>query len=167
MQKVGILRAEWSGVVPTCRQSGLCTDEVQSGRPRLSRMYGGSDRTYPECQAGLEQLCPTVTLTYDCPDKHTGGITYAAIQIGRRGREVRIACSSGVVGVGGLGHMAVKSAHALGAHVVAFTTSLNKKDDAHRLGADEVVISRNSYEMQTDRRQLRFLSFTQWPPTTT
>jgi uncharacterized zinc-type alcohol dehydrogenase-like protein len=53
----------------------------------------------------------------------------------------------GVVGLGGLGHMAVKFAHALGAHTVAFTTSPSKKDDALRLGADEVVISRNADEM--------------------
>jgi len=53
----------------------------------------------------------------------------------------------GVVGLGGLGHMGVKFAHALGAHVVAFTTSPSKKDDAVRLGADEVVISRNADEM--------------------
>jgi uncharacterized zinc-type alcohol dehydrogenase-like protein len=42
----------------------------------------------------------------------------------------------GVVGLGGLGHMAVKFAHALGAHVVVFTTSVNKKEDALRLGLD-------------------------------
>src|SRR5215469_7348160 len=53
----------------------------------------------------------------------------------------------GVVGLGGLGHMAVKFAHAFGAHVVVFTTSPNKKDDALRLGADEVVVSRNADEM--------------------
>jgi len=54
----------------------------------------------------------------------------------------------GVVGLGGLGHMGVKFAHALGAHVVVFTTSTNKKDDALRLGADEVVLSKNANEMQ-------------------
>jgi alcohol dehydrogenase (NADP+) len=53
----------------------------------------------------------------------------------------------GIVGLGGLGHMGVKFAHALGAHVVLFTTSPNKKEDALRLGADEVVISRNADEM--------------------
>lgn len=53
----------------------------------------------------------------------------------------------GVVGLGGLGHMGVKIAHALGAHVVVFTTSPGKKEDALRLGADEVVISRNADEM--------------------
>jgi uncharacterized zinc-type alcohol dehydrogenase-like protein len=53
----------------------------------------------------------------------------------------------GVVGLGGLGHMGIKIAHALGAHTVAFTTSPSKRDDAVRLGADEVVLSRNADEM--------------------
>lgn len=54
----------------------------------------------------------------------------------------------GIVGLGGLGHMGVKFAHAMGAHVVVFTTSPGKKDDAFRLGADEVVISKNVDEMK-------------------
>jgi uncharacterized zinc-type alcohol dehydrogenase-like protein len=54
----------------------------------------------------------------------------------------------GIVGLGGLGHMGVKFAHAMGAHVVVFTTSPGKKDDAFRLGADEVVISKNAGEMK-------------------
>lgn len=53
----------------------------------------------------------------------------------------------GVVGIGGLGHMGVKLAHAMGAHVVAFTTSDSKRDAAKALGADEVVVSRNVEEM--------------------
>jgi alcohol dehydrogenase (NADP+) len=53
----------------------------------------------------------------------------------------------GVVGLGGLGHMGVKLAHAMGAHVVLFTTSASKIEDGKRLGADEVVISRNPSEM--------------------
>ncbi|MGB5938618.1 MAG: NAD(P)-dependent alcohol dehydrogenase [Rhodanobacter sp.] len=53
----------------------------------------------------------------------------------------------GVVGIGGLGHMGVKIAHAMGAHVVAFTTSEGKRQDARDLGADEVVVSRNADEM--------------------
>ncbi|MGA3035155.1 MAG: NAD(P)-dependent alcohol dehydrogenase [Terracidiphilus sp.] len=53
----------------------------------------------------------------------------------------------GVVGLGGLGHMGVKFAHALGAHTVVFTTSPSKKDDALRLGADEVVLSKDANEM--------------------
>jgi uncharacterized zinc-type alcohol dehydrogenase-like protein len=54
----------------------------------------------------------------------------------------------GVVGLGGLGHMGVKFARAFGAHVVVFTTSPGKREDALRLGADEVIISRNAEEMQ-------------------
>ncbi|HEY4679450.1 MAG TPA: NAD(P)-dependent alcohol dehydrogenase [Candidatus Angelobacter sp.] len=53
----------------------------------------------------------------------------------------------GIVGLGGLGHMGVKLANAMGAHVVLFTTSPNKKEDAQRLGADEVVVSKNQNEM--------------------
>jgi uncharacterized zinc-type alcohol dehydrogenase-like protein len=63
----------------------------------------------------------------------------------------------GVVGLGGLGHMAVKFAHALGAHVVVFTTSPNKKEDALRLGADEVVLSRNANEMQKHAGSFDFI----------
>lgn len=63
----------------------------------------------------------------------------------------------GVVGLGGLGHMAVKFAHALGAHVVVFTTSPNKKEDALRLGADEVVISRNADEVEKHAGSFDFI----------
>src|SRR6478609_5790758 len=63
----------------------------------------------------------------------------------------------GVVGLGGLGHMGVKFAHALGAHVVVFTTSPNKKEDAFRLGADEVVVSSNANEMQKHTGSFDFI----------
>src|SRR5512144_1241751 len=63
----------------------------------------------------------------------------------------------GVVGLGGLGHMAVKFAHALGAHVVVFTTSPHKKDDALRLGADEVVVSRHADEMKKQTGSFDFI----------
>ncbi|MEN5169358.1 NAD(P)-dependent alcohol dehydrogenase [Brevundimonas pondensis] len=57
----------------------------------------------------------------------------------------------GVVGIGGLGHMGVKLARALGAEVVAFTTSENKREDARALGAHQVVVSRNADEMKAHR----------------
>jgi alcohol dehydrogenase (NADP+) len=139
-----------------------------------------SDRTCPECKAGLEQFCPNLILTYNFPDKHTGGVTYGGYSdsivvdenfVLRVPSNLDLAgaapllCAGittyspmrhwgvtkgkkvGVVGLGGLGHMAVKFAHAFGAHTVVFTTSPSKKEDAMRLGADEVVISRNSDEM--------------------
>jgi len=63
----------------------------------------------------------------------------------------------GVVGLGGLGHMGVKFAHAFGAHVVVFTTSPDKTEDALRLGADEVVISRNTSEIQKHAGSFDFI----------
>ena len=63
----------------------------------------------------------------------------------------------GIVGLGGLGHMGVKIAHALGAHVVVFTHSPHKKDDALRLGADEVVVSRHANEMQKHAGSFDFI----------
>src|SRR2546428_7967788 len=63
----------------------------------------------------------------------------------------------GIVGLGGLGHIGVKFAHSLGADVVVFTTSPKKKEDALRLGADEVVISRNAEEMQKHAGSFDFI----------
>jgi uncharacterized zinc-type alcohol dehydrogenase-like protein len=63
----------------------------------------------------------------------------------------------GVVGLGGLGHMGVKIAHALGAHVVVFTTSQRKKEDALRLGADEIIVSRDANDMQKHAQSCDFI----------
>jgi uncharacterized zinc-type alcohol dehydrogenase-like protein len=62
-----------------------------------------------------------------------------------------------VVGIGGLGHMGLKLAHAMGAHVVAFTTSESKRDAARALGADEVVVSRNADEMAAHAKSFDFI----------
>jgi uncharacterized zinc-type alcohol dehydrogenase-like protein len=92
-------------------------------------------------QAGVAPLLCAGITTYS-PMRHWG-VT--------KGKKV------GVVGLGGLGHMGVRFARALGAHVVVFTTSANKKDDALRLGADEVVISRNNDEMQKHAGSFDFI----------
>jgi uncharacterized zinc-type alcohol dehydrogenase-like protein len=57
----------------------------------------------------------------------------------------------GIVGIGGLGHMGIKLAHALGAHTVAFSTSEGKRADAHSLGADDFVVSRDAAPMKAHR----------------
>ena len=85
-------------------------------------------------------LCAGIT-TYS--PIHRSGVT--------KGKKV------GVVGLGGLGHMGVKFARAFGAHVVVFTTSPNKKEDALRLGAHEVVVSRNADEMQKHAGSFDFI----------
>ena len=63
----------------------------------------------------------------------------------------------GVVGLGGLGHMAVKYANAFGASVVLFTTRPNKAEDAIRLGAHEVVVSKNPDEMLKHANSFDFI----------
>jgi uncharacterized zinc-type alcohol dehydrogenase-like protein len=149
-----------------------------------------SDGNCPECQAGLEQFCPHMILTFNSPDAHLGGITFGGYSdsivvkdhfVLRVPSNLNLAgaapllCAGittyspmrhwgvskgkkvGVVGLGGLGHMAIKFAHAFGAHVIVFTTSPNKKEDALRLGADEVVISRNADEMKSHAGSFDFI----------
>jgi len=63
----------------------------------------------------------------------------------------------GIVGIGGLGHLAVKIAHALGAHVVAITTTPDKKNDTQRLGASESILSTNADEMKHHLKTFDFI----------
>jgi alcohol dehydrogenase (NADP+) len=63
----------------------------------------------------------------------------------------------GIVGLGGLGHMGIKLAHALGAHTVLFTTSPGKAEDAKRLGADQVVVSKDASQMQAHLNSFDFI----------
>jgi uncharacterized zinc-type alcohol dehydrogenase-like protein len=72
-----------------------------------------------------------------------GITTYSPLRHWKAGKGKKV----GIVGLGGLGHMGVKFAHAFGAHTVLFTTSTNKVADGQRLGADEVVISKNADDM--------------------
>lgn len=82
-----------------------------------------------------------------------GITTYSPLKHWKVGKGSKV----GVVGLGGLGHMAVKLAHAMGAHVVVFTTSPGKAADAHKLGADEVVISKNTDAMEKYKNTLDFI----------
>src|ERR1700729_3948366 len=196
-------RNEWSGVMPTvypCVPGHEIVGRVTKVGPAVKKFKPGdlaavgcvvdSDGTCAECQAGLEQFCPNFTLTYNFPDKRSGGVTYGgysdSIVVTERfvlkvpanldlAGTAPLLCAGittfspmhhwgvgkgkkvGVVGLGGLGHMGVKFAHALGAHVVVFTTSPNKKEDALRLGADEVVVSKNQDEMQKHAGSFDFI----------
>ncbi|HXX73828.1 MAG TPA: NAD(P)-dependent alcohol dehydrogenase [Nitrospiraceae bacterium] len=192
------VRNEWKSVMPTvypCVPGHEIVGRVTRVGSSIKKFKPGdlaavgcvvdSDRTCRECQAGLEQFCPNLTLTYNSPDKHLGRVTYGgysdSIVVDERfvlrvpsnlnlAGVAPLLCAGittyspmrhwgvtkgkkvGVVGLGGLGHMGVKFARALGAHVVVFTTSPNKKEDALRLGAHEIVVSRDASEMkkQTD-----------------
>jgi uncharacterized zinc-type alcohol dehydrogenase-like protein len=197
------VRNEWSGVMPTAypcvpgheivgrvTKVGTAVKKFKPGDLAAVGCLVDSDRTCPECKAGLEQFCANMTLTYNSPDQHTGGVTYGgysdSVVVDERfvlrvpsnlnlAGAAPLLCAGittyspmrhwgvtkgkkvGVVGIGGLGHMAIKIAHALGAHVVAFTTSASKKEDALRLGADEVAVSRNANEMQKHAGSFDFI----------
>ena len=82
-----------------------------------------------------------------------GITTWSPLRHWRVGKGTRV----GIVGIGGLGHMGIKLAHAMEAKVVAFTTSPSKRDDALALGADEVVVSRDAEEMASQTGSLDFI----------
>lgn len=105
--------------------------------------YGGYSDSIVVDQRFVLRVPPNLDLAAAAPLLCAGITTYSPLRHWgvTKGKKV------GVVGLGGLGHMGVKLAHALGAHVVVFSTSPNKKDDARRLGADEVVISKDANEM--------------------
>src|SRR5512136_507476 len=197
------VRNEWSSIMPTVYPivpGHEIVGRVTKVGPAVTKFKPGdlagvgcmvdSDGTCPECRAGLEQFCPNMTLTFNSPDKHLGGVTYGGYSdsivvderfVLRVPANLKLAAAGpllcagittyspmrhwgvtqgqkvGVVGLGGLGHMAVKFAHAFGAHVVVFTTSPAKTDDARRLGADEVVVSRNTEEMKKHAGSFDFI----------
>ncbi len=193
-------RNEWGGTVYPCVPGHEIVGRVTKVGAHVTKFKPGdiaavgclvdSDRTCPECQAGLEQYCGHWVGTYNSPDKHTDGVTYGGYSdsivvdehfVLRVPSNLDLAgaapllCAGittysplrhwgvttgkkvGVVGLGGLGHMGVKLAHAFGAHVVVFTTSSNKTEDALRLGANEFVVSRNSDEMQKHAGSFDFI----------
>ena len=82
-----------------------------------------------------------------------GITTYSPLRHWKVGKGQKV----GVIGLGGLGHMGVKLAHAFGADVTLFTTSPNKKDDAIRLGAQQVIISKDQAEMEKHLRSFDFI----------
>jgi uncharacterized zinc-type alcohol dehydrogenase-like protein len=106
--------------------------------------YGGYSESIVVDERFVLRLPSNLNLAGAAPLLCAGITTYSPMR--RRG--VREGMKVGVVGLGGLGHMGVKFARAFGAHVVVFTTSPDKREDALRLGAHDVVVSRNADEMQ-------------------
>ena len=82
-----------------------------------------------------------------------GITTYSPLRHWKVGPGMKV----GIVGLGGLGHMALKFAHSFGAHVVQFTTNLRKREDALRLGADEVVLSSDPEAMKAHASSFDFI----------
>ena len=109
--------------------------------------YGGYSDSIIVDERFVLRIPGTLNLAGAAPLLCAGITTYSPLKRAGVGPGKKV----GVVGLGGLGHMGVKLARAFGANVVVFTTSPNKTDDALRLGAHEVVVSRNTNEMQNTR----------------
>ena len=105
---------------------------------------GYSQRIVVDRKFVLKIRHPEVLLAAVAPLLCAGITTYSPLRHWNAGPGKKV----GVVGIGGLGHVGLKLAHAMGAHVVAFTTSESKRQDALNLGADEVVVSSNASEMK-------------------
>src|SRR5262245_58161865 len=105
--------------------------------------YGGYSRSIVVNEAFVLKVPDNLDLAGVAPLLCAGITTYSPL----RHWKVKEGQKVGVVGLGGLGHMAVKFASALGAHVVLFTTSPGKIEDGLRLGAKEVVVSKNTDEV--------------------
>jgi uncharacterized zinc-type alcohol dehydrogenase-like protein len=122
------------------KQSGLMT-------------YGGYSNQIVVNQRFVLKISDRLNLAAVAPLLCAGITTYSPLRHWKVGRGDKV----GIVGLGGLGHMGIKFAHAFGAHVVLFTTSPDKETDAKRLGADEVVISNNPEEMQAHLQSFNFI----------
>jgi alcohol dehydrogenase (NADP+) len=115
--------------------------------------YGGYSESIVVDEQFVLHLPSNLDLAAAAPLLCAGITTYSPM----RHWNVTAGKKVGIVGLGGLGHMGVKFAHAFGAHTVVFTTSPGKVEDAKRLGADEVVISKNSNEMQKHAGSFDFI----------
>ena len=105
--------------------------------------YGGYSNQIVVDERFCLHVSPKLNLAATAPLLCAGITTYSPLKHWGAGKGKKV----GIVGLGGLGHMGVKFSHALGAHTVLFTTSAGKTEDAKRLGADEVVISKDDAAM--------------------
>ena len=153
-------------MVDSCQQCASCAEGLEQYCERgMTGTYNSADKhtggvTYGGYSKGIvvdekfvlrisDKLDPAAAAPLLC----AGITTWSPLRHWKVGQGTKV----GVVGLGGLGHMAIKLAHALGAHVVLFTTSPGKKADALALGADEVVISKDADAMAARASTLDFI----------
>jgi uncharacterized zinc-type alcohol dehydrogenase-like protein len=115
--------------------------------------YGGYSESVVVEEYFVLRIPTNLNLAAAAPLLCAGITTYSPLRHAKVGPGMKV----GVVGLGGLGHMGVKLAKAMGAHVVVFTTSESKRKDALRLGADEVVLSKNKEEMAKHANSFQFI----------
>ena len=152
-------------MVDSCRTCTNCEEDFEQFCPETTFTYnsadkhlggvtfGGYSQNIVVDEAFVLHVPDNLDLAATAPLLCAGITTYSPL----RHQNVSAGQKVGIVGLGGLGHMGVKLAKAMGAHVVVFTTSANKVDDALRLGADEVVNSKNADEMKKHLNSFHFI----------
>lgn len=151
-------------LVDSCRICSECQDDLEqycnnpvftynSPGPDGGTTYGGYSDNIVVDEHFVLHIADSLDPAAAAPLLCAGITTYSPLRHWQVGAGDKV----GVVGLGGLGHMAVKFAKALGAHVVLFTTTPSKIADAKRLGADEVVVSKNPDEMAAHNGSFDFI----------
>ncbi|WP_113662310.1 NAD(P)-dependent alcohol dehydrogenase [Pedobacter nanyangensis] len=154
-------------IVDSCRECQYCNEGLeQFCEPGMTGTYNSPDKYLPNVQTygGYSEsivvdenyvlrIPENLDLAATAPLLCAGITTYSPLKHWNVGPGKNV----GIVGIGGLGHMGIKIAKAMGAHVVAFTTSESKFKEAQRLGADEVVLSSDPEQMNKFRGKLHFI----------
>jgi uncharacterized zinc-type alcohol dehydrogenase-like protein len=131
------------GLEQYCEKGMILTYNSPDAHAPSKMTYGGYSKNITVHQRFVLRVSPKLNLAAAAPLLCAGITTYSPLKHwgAAKGKKV------GIVGLGGLGHMGVKFAHAFGCHTVLFTTSPSKIEDGKRLGADEVVISKDESQM--------------------
>ena len=152
-------------MVDSCRHCASCNESLEqyceSGFTGTyngpvfggENTFGGYSQHIVVDQRFVLRISHTGNLAAVAPLLCAGITTYSPLRQWKVGPGQKV----GIVGLGGLGHMGVKIAAAMGAHVVLFTTSPNKREDALRLGASDVVVSKNAEEMAAHAGSFDFI----------
>ena len=163
--KVGDLAAVGC-MVDSCRECEYCKEGLEQfcepgntltfnspDKYLNTQTYGGYAESIVVDEKYVLSVPENLDLAGTAPLLCAGITTYSPLKHWKVGPGQKV----GVVGIGGLGHMGIKIAKAMGAHVVVFTTSLSKTEDAKRLGADEVVLSTDAEQMAAHAKSLHFI----------
>jgi alcohol dehydrogenase (NADP+) len=163
--KVGDLSAVGC-IVDSCGKCENCADDLEQfcdegvtfsfnspDKHLGGATYGGFSETYVCNENYVLHVPESLDLAAAAPLLCAGITVYSPLKHWQAGPGKMV----GILGIGGLGHVAIKIAKAMGAHVVVFTTSQSKIDDAKRLGADEAVLSTDADQMKKYARKMHFI----------
>jgi alcohol dehydrogenase (NADP+) len=142
----------YEGLEPFCDE-GVTYSFNSADKHIGGATFGGFSKTYVCDEQYVLQMPEFDDLAAAAPLLCAGITVYSPLKHWGAGPGKRV----GILGIGGLGHLAIKIAKAMGAYVVVFTTSASKVEDAKRLGADEAVLSTNKEQMARHNRNLHFI----------